>query len=34
VELGCCTMENLGVNRSFWRGRQVLLTGHTPRRGT
>lgn len=26
-------MENLGVSRAFWRGRRVLLTGHTGFKG-
>jgi CDP-glucose 4,6-dehydratase len=27
-------MESLGVNRTFWRGRRVLLTGHTGFKGS
>src|SRR6476660_5760583 len=27
-------METVGLNRSFWRGRRVLLTGHTGFKGS
>jgi CDP-glucose 4,6-dehydratase len=33
VELGLSAVEDLGVNAAFWRGRRVLLTGHTGFKG-
>jgi len=39
VELGQCSLESLGVilpglNRAFWQGRRVFLTGHTGFKGS
>jgi CDP-glucose 4,6-dehydratase len=33
LELGRGTVEDLAVNKAFWRGRRVLLTGHTGLKG-
>jgi CDP-glucose 4,6-dehydratase len=29
-----CTMENVGIDKDFWRGRRVFLTGHTGFKGS
>jgi CDP-glucose 4,6-dehydratase len=34
VELGKSTLESMGLNRTFWRRKRVLLTGHTGFKGT
>jgi CDP-glucose 4,6-dehydratase len=34
VGLGCAAVEGLGMNAEFWRGRRVLVTGHTGFKGS
>lgn len=34
MEVGPSSVENLGVKNQFWRGRRVLLTGHTGFKGS